>query len=175
MSANPQPPQVRYIAAGTLGEPGVLRAIFNDPGLEVQKLTLQDYGLRIQPLEQIQQDFVRDDLRAGWNEKRQVPFYGAMTLVKAEGEQAQVSMVTVTPEQWKKGVELLRFWNYHDHAHKEEGWFHFNRITVNTPQGEVSGFAEILPEGTNLPAIAENYQSDPEYQRFITVMAEEIN
>lgn len=51
---------IRYIAGGTIGEPNVLRAL-TDASV-VHEMVLEGYGLRMQPLEDIQQGEVREDL-----------------------------------------------------------------------------------------------------------------
>lgn len=97
-----------------------------------------------------------------------------MTLVKAEGEQTPVSMVVLTVEQWRKTVKRLKFWNYHDYKHKDEGWFRFQTVQVDIPKGQVKCLAEFLPESANLPRLPENYQEDQAYKAFIDAMIEGI-
>lgn len=62
MASATQESKIRYIAGGSIGEPKVLSALTDIPASEIQRVALPGYGLRVQPLSQVRQDFVRNNL-----------------------------------------------------------------------------------------------------------------
>lgn len=168
-------PKFRYLAVGTLGEPKFLSALTDVPESDVKHIRVQGLGLRIQPLDKVQQDSVRDDLKAGWND-RGTPFYGATTFVDAEGEQVEASMVELTEDQWEKAKPIFELWNYHKKENgNEAGWFQFREVSVEIDGEVVNCIAEVLPDGAYVERVPENYQEDPAYQEFIDKMEQGIH
>lgn len=167
---------VRYIGAGTLGNPRVLRALAGNSCLKIYPIVLKDAGLRVLPLEDIPSDFVRNDLREGWNEKRGIPFYGVTTVVPSVGEVTTASMVQFTPAEWEKASEMFEIWNYHDKDQNRELLRFIEKIVTTKDGKKITYVHETLPNQEALPLqrMPDGYQSEEGWKRFIAVMPHEV-
>lgn len=154
-----------FVAGGTIGEEGVFKALIGNPDVEVERIVLPGYGLRMQLLEDIRQKDVRDDLYQGWNVKRGIPFLYATTLWEEAGEETQVSLARLNSNQLDLAMGRFGEWNYHP-----QGWFGFRLISIDG----ADYITETLLKEDKLHPMPERYQEDPAYKRFVKVMEEEI-
>jgi hypothetical protein len=164
--------EINYVAGGSIGHPKVLEALVGDSSVAIQQIILPGYGLRMQKLEDIRQDFVRNALRASWDETGH-PFYGATTLVESPRESTPVSLVKLTADQWSNLRKRLDFWNFHE-DNLAETWFHYRPIVHETQNGKVIYLAEFLPRGERLHRLPRNYQTTKKWSGFIDYMTESV-
>ncbi len=164
------PDVIRYLASGTLGERAVLQALTDVPMSRMRALVLPHFGLRVQRLEDIRQDDVREDLEVGWNKTRGIPFYGALTLVPAEDESATANVVELPADKWHGEVRpRLEAWNYH-----ANGWFGFREIPVPGESGLVTCVTEVLSEDEVLHPLPRNFRAQMDYRLFANAMREAV-
>lgn len=76
------------------------------------------------------------------------------------------------PDEFKKAIPMLDFWNYHDRKDAQSEWHGYRVVkTEKTENGVVVWLTEKLTNTNDLVEVPENYRETDEYKKAVGVMA----
>ena len=168
--------QIHVILSGVMGKAEVVQAIFNDPSVEMESVEVPGYGLRIQDMNSIGPDSVREDMASAWEGKH---YMGAVGVVAATGETVRATRITTTVDAWKKANKLIKYFNYHEYGKDAaNSWFHNEGVRLPGHDQDPSDIVEVFADKNGLKRVEEVYPNPNDFEvevdRLTPVMAESI-
>jgi hypothetical protein len=149
-----------FVYAGTFGEPEVFNAIAGKP-VKHEYDTLHGFGVAVQRPELAPSE-VRKVLSENWGDG----YYGAFTLVRRNGRNAQVSVFHVEDEDVDRVRQRLAEWNLHN-----EGWFEFASFRAPAGRQQLEFETDVIKDEYSLRRPSRDYKRDPSYREFVSEMA----
>jgi hypothetical protein len=162
---------ISFVYVGPLGDPKVITAMMGYP-VEVENIQVTGWEIKRQPLEAIEPESIRENVRSHWD-KKGVPYLGSFTLVRNEQAQSKVSKFSIPKDVWLKKRALIEDWGFH--APLEEGdkpWMKFDAIIDRDREGNVLG--SYLTETIIDPHGLEHWERE-EYKKFVDQMADGVS